>query len=109
MASPVAGAGDGDGQCGHVPLVRFADGQDFIERLTGLGRRADEFVEWDAANQSAALLGLGARAAGDVFVRQELLDVQPLLLGHPHRQVGREDVAGMVQHNEQDARPAFGG
>ena len=89
-------------------LNRSAMATDLVEVHAGLGGRAGDLVQRNAAHQAAAVGGRGVGAGRDVLVREDHADVQALLLGHLHGHVGAHHVAGVVEHDQQHAGRAIG-
>jgi hypothetical protein len=102
----MGGGGQSDGEGSGVALHAFGDGETLVEVRTFFGGGASYFVNGKKSDESAAVVRIGA--AGDVFVGDDFLDVEFLALRQGHGHVGGEDVAGVIEHNKENAGAAVG-
>jgi hypothetical protein len=94
----------GDRERSRIAFHAFREFQAPFERETLLRRRTGDFVHRQEADEPATIFGVWS--PGNIFVSQDPSDIQPLAHSHLERDVGGQDVAGMVEHDKENARAA---
>src|ERR1700732_2086935 len=91
-------------QGAHVAFYAQANLQTCVERSALFRRGSRDFIDRQKTDQSSALLEI--RSAGDVFMSQHHLDLATLTQGRLHGDVGRKNIAAVVQKNQERAGTA---
>jgi len=97
---------DSDGR--HGIRILLGDVRNFVKVLAFLGSSGADVVHRDRTGKAATVVAIGAGRIGDIFLGNDLADVEAGFADHLHDHVAAEHIAGMVEHEEQDAVALIG-